>query len=115
MTCLFSNMRILQTLSEEFNNPIQQAMPAIFTALAKGENLKKTVSDLFKTHFPHNYPFIYKIITFSCIKFAISDIYAYLCNEVTELPHVVQERAEGPKAPSPGQRPGYISSQQGAL
>ena len=40
-------MRILQTLSEEFNNPIQQAMPAIFTALAKGENLKKTVSDLF--------------------------------------------------------------------
>ena len=25
------------------------------------------------------------------------------------------ERAEGPKAPSPGQRPGYISSQQGAL
>ena len=24
-----------------------------------------------------------------------------------ELSHVVQERAEGPKAPSPGQRPGY--------
>ena len=27
--------------------------------------------------------------------------------ENTELSHVVQERAEGPKAPSPGQRPGY--------
>ena len=25
----------------------------------------------------------------------------------SELSHVVQERAEGPKAPSPGQRPGY--------
>ena len=32
--------------------------------------------------------------------------------ENTELSHVVQERAEGPKAPSPGQRPGY---KQGAL
>ena len=79
--------------------------------LQKGQALP----DLFQSHFPYNYPFIYKIITFSCIKFAISDIYTYLCNEVTELPHVVQERAEGPKAPSPGQRPGYISSQQGAL
>ena len=29
--------------------------------------------------------------------------------ENTELYHVVQERAEGPKAPSPGQRPGYNS------
>ena len=29
--------------------------------------------------------------------------------------NVVQVRAEGPKAPSPGQRPGYSSSQQGAL
>ena len=27
----------------------------------------------------------------------------------SELYHVVQERAEGPKAPSPGQRPGYNS------
>ena len=26
---------------------------------------------------------------------------------ITELSHVVQERAEGPKAPSPGHRPGY--------
>ena len=26
--------------------------------------------------------------------------------KVTELSHVVQDRAEGPKAPSPGQRPG---------
>ena len=25
----------------------------------------------------------------------------------TELPHVVQVRAEGPEAPSPGQHPGY--------
>ena len=33
----------------------------------------------------------------------------------TELSHVVQERAEGPKAPSPGHRPGYNSNQQGAL
>ena len=33
----------------------------------------------------------------------------------TELSHVVQVRAEGPKAPSPGQRPGYNSNQQGAL
>ena len=39
----------------------------------------QALPDLFKSHFPHNYPFIYKIITFSCIKFAISDIYAYLC------------------------------------
>lgn len=29
--------------------------------------------------FLYNYPFIYKTITFSCIRFAISDIYAYLC------------------------------------
>ena len=28
---------------------------------------------------------------------------------------VVQERAEGPKAPSPGQHPGYASNQQCAL
>jgi hypothetical protein len=33
----------------------------------------------------------------------------------TELSYVVQERAEGPKAPSPGQRPGYNSNQQVAL
>ena len=25
----------------------------------------------------------------------------------TELPHVVQARAEGPEAPSPGYHPGY--------
>ena len=28
---------------------------------------------------------------------------------------MVQERAEGPKAPSPGQRPGYNGNKQGAL
>ena len=33
----------------------------------------------------------------------------------TELSHVVPERAESPKALSPGHRPGYNSSQQGAL
>ena len=33
----------------------------------------------------------------------------------TELSYVVQERAEDPKAPSPGHRPGYNSNQQGAL
>ncbi len=32
----------------------------------------------------------------------------------TELSHVVQVRAEGPKAPSPGHRPGYNGNQQGA-
>ena len=35
--------------------------------------------------------------------------------QVAKLSHVVQERAEGPKAPSSGQRPGYNSNQQGAL
>ena len=33
----------------------------------------------------------------------------------TEVSHVVQVRAEGPKAPSPGHRPGYNGTQQGAL
>ena len=36
-------------------------------------------------------------------------------SHVTEVSQVVQERAEGPKAPSPGHRPGYNSNQQGAL
>ena len=108
----FKELTIPQTLSEEFKKPKQQTLSAESSLLLqKGQ----TLFDLFQSHFPYNYPFIYKTITFSCIKFAISDIYAYLCNEVTELPHVVQERTEGPKAPSPGQRPGYISSQQGAL
>ena len=39
----------------------------------------QAVPDLFLSHFLYNYPFIYKTITFSCIRFAISDIYAYLC------------------------------------
>ena len=38
-------------------------------------------------------------------------LYSYF----TELLQVVQERAEGPKAPSPGQHPGYSRSQQSAL
>ena len=33
----------------------------------------------------------------------------------TERAHVVQVRAEGPKAPSPGHRPGYNGNQQVAL
>ena len=36
-------------------------------------------------------------------------------NSFTEVSHVVQVRAEGPKAPSPGHRPGYNGNQQGAL
>ena len=72
----FNNLQILQTVSEEFNNPIQQTLSAESSLLPqKGQALP----DLFKSHFPYNYPFIYKIITFSCIKFAISNIYAYLC------------------------------------
>ena len=104
-------------MSEEFYNPIQQALPAELSPhfqkgqavsaqfelrllpwtyyerlirvedkqarewYAKEAPLQKgqALSDLFQSHFPHNYPFIYKTITFSCIKFAISDIYAYLC------------------------------------
>ena len=34
---------------------------------------------------------------------------------VTELSYVIQLRAEGPKAPSPGHRPGYDGNQQDAL
>ena len=34
---------------------------------------------------------------------------------LTELSPVVQARAEGPKAPSPGHRPGYNGNQYGAL
>ena len=38
-----------------------------------------------------------------------------LCFKITEVSHMVQVRAEGPKAPSPGHRPGYNGNQQGAL
>ncbi len=34
---------------------------------------------------------------------------------LSDFLQVVLGRAEGPKAPSPGQRPGYTSSQQCAL
>ena len=34
---------------------------------------------------------------------------------VQNVSHVVQVRAEGPKAPSPGHRPGYNGNQQCAL
>ena len=36
-------------------------------------------------------------------------------NKTSGLSHVVQVRAEGPKAPSPGHRPGYDGKQQDAL
>ena len=72
----FNDLQILQTVSEEFNNPIQQALPAESSAPPKE---RKAVPDLFYFIFSYNYPFIYKTITFSCIRFAISDIYAYLC------------------------------------
>jgi len=72
----FKELTILQTLSEEFKKQKQQTLSAESSLLPqKGQALP----DLFKSHFPYNYPFIYKIITFSCINFAISDIYAYLC------------------------------------
>ena len=45
-----------------------------------------------------------------------SRFYAWLIESVvTELSHVIQLRAEGPKAPSPGHRPGYDGNQQDAL
>ena len=73
---LFKELEIHQTVSEEFRKQKQQTLSAESSLLLpKGQ----TLFDLFKYHFPYNYPFIYKIITFSCIKFAISDIYAYLC------------------------------------
>ena len=40
----FNDLQILQTLSEEFNNPIQQALPAESSAPPKE---RKAVSDLF--------------------------------------------------------------------
>ena len=36
-------------------------------------------------------------------------------NHLTLFPHVVQARAEGPEAPSPGHRPGYTSNHPYAL
>ena len=113
----FNDLQILQTVSEEFNNPIQQTLPAKSSAPYKEDKAKsaqfelrllpwshyerlirvedkkarewyakeapfqkgQAVPDLFYFIFSYNYPFIYKTITFSCIRFAISDIYAYLC------------------------------------
>ena len=116
----FNNLQILQTVSEEFNNPIQQTLPAKSSAphkedkaesaqselrllpwshyerlirvedkkarewYAKEAPLQKgqTLPDLFKSHFPYNYTFFYKTITFSCIKFVIFNNYTYLCNGI---------------------------------
>ena len=106
---IFNDLQILQTVSEEFNNPIQEAHPAESSAPpkeGKGVSVQfklrllpwshyerhirvedkkaplqkgQAVPDLFYFIFSYNYPFIFKTITFSCIRFAISDIYAYLC------------------------------------
>ena len=116
----FNNLQILQTMSEEFNNPIQQTLPAKSSAphkedkaesaqselrllpwshyerlirvedkkarewYAKEAPLQKgqTLPDLFESHFPYNYTFFYKIITFSCTKFANFNNYTYLCNGI---------------------------------
>ena len=40
---------------------------------------------------------------------------SFCFHQINEVSHVVQVRAEGPKAPSPGHRPGYNGNQQGAL
>ena len=50
----------------------------------------QAVPDLFLSYFLYNYPFIYKIITFSCIRFVISDIYAYLCRCYEETRNTLQ-------------------------
>lgn len=72
----FKELTIPQTLSEEFKKQKHQTLSDESSLLPqKGQALP----DLFLSHFLHNYPFIYKTITFSCIRFAISDIYAYLC------------------------------------
>ena len=59
--------------------------------------------------FDGNYFLIYFVFSSEYRNFAVIN------RVVTELSHVVQERAEGPKAPSPGHRPGYNSNQQDAL
>ena len=45
----------------------------------------------------------------------VGDVYRPPYYIYTELSHVIQVRAEGPKAPSPGHRPGYDGNQQDAL
>ena len=52
----FKELTILQTLSEEFKKQKQQTLSAESSLLSpKGQ----AQPDLFKSHFPHNYPFIY--------------------------------------------------------
>jgi len=52
----FKELTILQTLSEEFKKQKQQTLSAESSLLhQKGQALP----DLFKSHFPYNYPFIY--------------------------------------------------------
>ena len=57
---------------------------------------------------------VIKILQYICIQKNLN-VNQMVKHLYTELSYVVQERAEGPKAPSPGQRPGYNSNQQGAL
>ena len=42
----FNNLQILQTVSEEFNNPIQQTLPAKSSALHKEDKAESTQSEL---------------------------------------------------------------------
>ena len=48
---------------------------------------------------------------FLLFNFQIDSALTFSSGLITELSHVVQERAEGPKAPSPGHRPGYNGNQ----
>lgn len=71
----FKELTIPQTVSEEFKKQKQQTLSAESSLLP--QKVRRCLT--FFISFSYNYPFIYKIITFSCIKFAISNIYAYLC------------------------------------
>ena len=76
---IYGRRRVGKTflVKETFNNDFA----FYHTGLAKEAPFQKgqAVPDFFYFIFSYNYPFIYKTITFSCIRFAISDIYAYLC------------------------------------
>ena len=55
-----------------------------------------------------------EILQYLCRR--IRQLYNNVCSLLLiELSHVIQVRAEGPKAPSPGHRPGYDGNQQDAL
>lgn len=71
----FKELTIPQTVSEEFKS--KNSRHCLLNLLYYPKKVRRCLT--FFISFSYNYPFIYKIITFSCIKFAISDIYAYLC------------------------------------